>query len=103
MLDEPGAEHPVAAGQCPREHLGLDRFERVDGDSSPNMAWTIALNSAACRPVSPFVGPGADASPRTLSTASWPWGTDRSTSPSVGSGVAISLGPHPRRSQCRVP
>ena len=33
VLDEPGAEHAVAAGQRPREHVGLDRFERVDVDA----------------------------------------------------------------------
>jgi hypothetical protein len=103
VLEEPGAEHAVAAGQCPREDVGLDRFERVDVDSSPKMAWTIALSSVVCRPVSPFVGRGADASPRTMSTASSRWGTDRSTSLSVGSGVAISLRPRSRRSRCRVP
>lgn len=96
VLDEPGAEHGVAAGQCPRVHVGLDRFERVDIDS-------IALSSAACRPVSPFVGPRADASPRTMRIASSPWGTDRSMSVSVGSGVAISLCPRSRRSHCRAP
>jgi hypothetical protein len=103
VLDESGAEHAVAAGRRPRQHIGLDRFERWRSTSSPNMAWTIALNSVAFRPVNPSVGRGADATARRMSTASSPWGIDRSTSPSVRSGLAISLRPRSQRSHCRVP